>query len=91
MGSSSEHTTPPPLYRGANHPFYPPSLVFPDYRENTLHPIYLLAIFFGILGTWLFVAHKLARSTSKNTITTRESLWVAWFAASGAIHITFEG
>jgi len=89
--SASDSAVPNPLYPTANHPFYPPSLVFPDYRENTLHPIYLLLIFFGALSVWLLFAATVARKLTKGRITGKEMAWVQWYAASSIIHLTFEG
>jgi hypothetical protein len=94
--SNSSLTPPTPLITPAAplHPFYPLSILLPSYKPNTLHPIALLILFFVPLSAWVYFALNLAR---KRTASRGKSLakgelgWIAWFAASGLIHITFEG
>lgn len=74
------------------HPFYPIATLLPGYVPNTLTPIEMLAIFFSILGTWMYGALLYARATSSiGKLSSKDQAWVLWFAASGIIHMTFEG
>jgi cholestenol delta-isomerase len=71
-----------------NHPYYPKTLIIPDFVPSQRSTPEILFLWNGIIGAIVLFSVLLSRISSNKNIPAAK---LAWFVACGALHFGFEG